>query len=127
MGPSEPHPRHTMTAPASHYDFELPVAFCYSCKKDVVVYRDHPEGAADADPLGTFCLECDAWLDRWGMVPEVRERDFAEVGGLGYVVVEEDRRACGGCASGGCARARGGEETAPPRLSRCRTPAPRDR
>ena len=116
-----------MTAPASPYDFDLPVAFCYVCKKDVVVYRDQPEGDGAADPLGTFCLDCDARLDRWGMVPEVRDRDFGEVGELGYVVVGEDRRACGGCGTGGCSRSRGGEAAAPNPLSRRRTPVRRGR
>lgn len=93
-----------MSATESPYEFDLPVAFCYACKRDVVVYRDLPEGSEEGAPLGFFCVECDARLDRWGMRPEVRERPFAEVKELGYAVLDERRRPGGGCGPGGCAR-----------------------
>jgi hypothetical protein len=70
---------------------QLPMGYCITCAREVMVYLDVAEG----DREQRRCLHCDAGLEEW------RDAGPEEVEAAGYTLVEA--RGCGnggGCSSG---------------------------
>lgn len=75
----------------------IPMAWCWACKDDVVVWTDYSD---DFSESFTRCTRCDTRLDQWGVDPGVRHNPLEDLDRMGLAVL--DRSAGQGCGTGGC-------------------------
>ena len=88
----------------------VPIAYCWVCRTDVVVWRDF---SADLRTEVPRCTHCDQQLDQWGVDPGIRQQPLSVLDSMGLMLLDRSAgQACssgGGCGEGaGCASTGGG-------------------
>jgi len=78
---------------------QLPTAHCPHCAVSVLVYGwVDPANDTNEGPVRTRCVDCDTFLDRFGVTPDITRSSISDLVATGYVDLDRGRPVGpGGC------------------------------